>query len=79
MLVSSMRSTETTERARFRVDAHCWRCAATLEQALESTDGVVFASIDPRLGETIVVYDPDLITPRDLREAIEASGAGVNM
>lgn len=64
----------TLARATFRVEPHCRRCAATLEQALRTTDGVRLALVLPLSGETIVDYDPTLMTPRDLREAIEAAG-----
>lgn len=66
-------------RASFRVGSHCRKCAATLEQALRTTDGVRFALVFPESGETVVDYDPTLMTPRDLLEAIEAAGCRVEL
>jgi copper chaperone CopZ len=67
----------TIERASFRVESHCRQCAASLEEALRSTDGVRFALVLPVSGETVVDYDPTLMTPRDLQDAIEAGGSRV--
>lgn len=60
-------------RARFRVESHCRQCAASLEQALRTTDGVYFAAVLAVSGETVVDYDPALMSRRDLQEAIEAA------
>jgi copper chaperone CopZ len=73
-LQTASKAIETTERARFCVEAHCPRCAVTLEQALSTTDGVRRARVHPITGDTILDYDPALIRPNDLQEAIEAAG-----
>ena len=67
----------TTARASFRVDSHCRQCAATLEQALRTTDGVCFAVVLPVSSETVIDYDPTLLAPSDLQEAIEGAGCHV--
>ena len=66
-----------TERATFRVASHCRLCAVSLERALSTTDGIRFALVLPVSGETVVDYDPTVITAMDVHEAIEAAGFSV--
>lgn len=76
-LQTTRKAGDTAERVRFRVAVHCPQCAATLEQALSTTDGVHRTHVDPMSGDAILEYDPGLVTHRDLQEAIEAAGFDV--
>lgn len=61
-------------RSTFRVSSHCARCAHSLEQALRTTDGVALAAVLPRSRETVVDYDPNVVTAEDLLDAIRVAG-----
>ena len=73
-LQTTIQSSRRIARANFRVESHCRQCAATLEQALRTIDGVFFALVLPVSRETVIDYDPELMTPLDLEQAIEAGG-----
>jgi copper chaperone CopZ len=77
VVITQARLRRAIERARFELNVHCDRCAATLERTLGSTDGVLFVSVYPWSGETIVVFDGEVLSREDIRAAIEAGGVVV--
>ncbi len=52
----------------------CSFCVATITTALERTAGVKDASVNLAHEKTLVHYDPDLVTPRQLKETLVGLG-----
>jgi copper chaperone CopZ len=60
------------ERAVFRIDGLlCSLCAANVRRSLGRVEGVIEARVDLDAGIAQVDYDPDYVSTRDLKEAIE--------
>ncbi|EMA10141.1 Cu+-exporting ATPase [Haloarcula vallismortis] len=55
-------------------DMSCANCAATNEEALEGTAGVIEASVNYATDEAQVTYNPADVSRSDLDDAIEAAG-----
>ena len=54
----------------------CAACAAHVEKAANSLDGVDSAAVNLMLGTLVCSYDADKVTPQALISAVEASGYG---
>ncbi len=54
----------------------CANCAGTIQDALESLDGVAEATVNVATDEGSVEYDPEEVSLRELYEAIEDAGYG---
>ena len=54
----------------------CAACAAHVEKAANSLDGVDSASVNLMLGTLVCSYDADKVTPQAIISAVEASGYG---
>lgn len=56
----------------FKIDGmHCTSCSMNIDGELEDLDGVVSSNTSYAKSEAKVVYDPEKITPTQLKEAIE--------
>ena len=55
----------------------CAGCARRVEVALRALDGVAVADINPALERADVAYDPRVLGPARLVEAVQAAGFGV--
>lgn len=55
----------------------CASCADTIRESLVSLNGVKEASVNLATNKVTVVYDPDLLSFRDLKKAVEEAGYGV--
>jgi Cd2+/Zn2+-exporting ATPase len=68
-------STDSHEEVRLSVPGmDCASCAGTVGDALEGVSGVVARDTLPAAGRVIVTYDPGIVTPETVIEAIEAAG-----
>ena len=54
----------------------CAACAAHVEKAANSLDGVDSAAVNLMLGTLVCSYDADKVTPQAIISAVEASGYG---
>ena len=54
----------------------CAACAAHVEKAAHSLDGVDSAAVNLMLGTLVCTYDADKVTPQAIISAVEASGYG---
>ena len=54
----------------------CAACAAHVEKAANSLDGVDSAAVNLMLGTLVCSYDADKVTPQTIISAVEASGYG---
>ena len=54
----------------------CANCSTTVQDALESLDGVVAANANYATDEGTVEYDPETASLRDVYDAVEAAGYG---
>ncbi|MFL6335034.1 MAG: mercuric transporter MerT family protein [Pyrinomonadaceae bacterium] len=62
-------------RATFKVTGMtCASCETTIRLALERTPGVRSAAVSFVRGEAVVEYEPDTVTPKKLRDAINKTG-----
>jgi copper ion binding protein len=52
----------------------CQHCVRTVQETLESQDGVVRADVDLQGGRATVEYDAALVTPHDLAAAVLEEG-----
>ncbi|HEY4566248.1 MAG TPA: heavy metal-associated domain-containing protein, partial [Savagea sp.] len=52
----------------------CAACALTIEQALQSLDGVNEAIVHPTHETVTIDYDPTLVSFQMIREAVERAG-----
>jgi len=55
----------------------CANCSGTVQDALESLDGVTEADVNFATDEGSVTYDPERVSPGDIYDAVESSGYGV--
>ncbi len=55
-------------------DMSCGHCELSVQEALDELDGVESAEADHTKGEVELTYDPDRVTERELRGAIEEAG-----
>ncbi len=53
---------------------HCASCVVTIEEALQQTQGVLSATVNPATGQAHVVYLPGLVDRGGFTHAIEAAG-----
>jgi copper chaperone CopZ len=53
---------------------HCASCVALIEETLIEQSGVATASVDLDSARAVVVYDPALVGPDQLRAAIAEAG-----
>ncbi len=59
----------------FRIEGmHCASCVAAVEKALRRREGVSDAIVNLQTEQAKVVYDPELVSAADLRQAVEGSG-----
>jgi len=54
----------------------CANCSATIQDTLEALDGVASATANYATDEATVEYDPEVVTLRDLYDAIDSAGYG---
>jgi len=67
-----------TEKVSFRVTGMtCASCADNVRKSLVSLDGVGDAFVNLATDKVTVVYDPDLLSFKDLKGAVEKAGYGV--
>jgi Cu+-exporting ATPase len=57
----------------------CAACQANVQRALSATPGVRRAAVNLMTNEATVVYDPRLVSPPSLVEAVEATGYGSSL
>ncbi|WP_254538340.1 heavy metal translocating P-type ATPase [Halomarina litorea] len=55
----------------------CANCSSTVQDALEPLDGVHEANVNFATDEGSVEYDPDVVTLREIYDAVEEAGYGV--
>jgi len=56
---------------------HCASCVRRVEQALESTPGVISAAVNLATEKAAIAYDPTLVTPTALAEEVKNLGYNV--
>ncbi|QYZ78780.1 copper-translocating P-type ATPase [Methanofollis formosanus] len=56
---------------------HCATCAVTVEKALQETKGVSSASVNLGAEQASVEYDPSLVSPAEIEQAVAGAGYGV--
>jgi Cu+-exporting ATPase len=74
-----MRMADTTTLDLDVTGMTCAACQANVQRALQRQPGVADASVNLITGEARVVFDPALIQPRQLVEAIETVGYGAEI
>ncbi|WP_338738675.1 heavy metal translocating P-type ATPase [Haloplanus salilacus] len=68
----------TTRTARLDITGmSCANCSTTIQEALESLDGVAGATANFATDEGTVEYDPEAVSLREIHDAVEAAGYGV--
>jgi P-type Cu+ transporter len=55
----------------------CAGCAANVERALKSVNGVSSVAVDLKGGKAVVEYDPAKAGEKDLAKAVKNAGYGV--
>ncbi|MGH9204081.1 MAG: cation transporter, partial [Vicinamibacterales bacterium] len=64
-----------TERITLPVDGmSCAACQTTVQGALRATRGVTQAAVNLMTHEATIVYQPSLVTPDELVDAVNATG-----
>lgn len=58
---------------------HCNSCAMLIQMTVEDLPGVEDVKADAAAGTTQVTYDPDLLTPEQIAEAIRGAGYGAEV
>ncbi len=53
---------------------HCRSCSMMVDMTLDELDGVVESKTDLANGETVVTFDPDVVTVDALIDAIRGAG-----
>jgi Cu+-exporting ATPase len=53
---------------------HCTSCALTIDLDLEEVPGVHRATTNYAKSETVIDYNPDLVTPAQLKDLVAKSG-----
>jgi copper chaperone CopZ len=53
---------------------HCTSCSLSIDGALEDVEGVVSANTSYAKSQTVVQYDPTLVTPEQLADVIKQEG-----
>ena len=53
---------------------HCASCAVNIERALKKTKGISEANVNFALGVASVAYDPNLITPNEIKKIVSDLG-----
>lgn len=67
-----------TEKLQLKIGGmSCSFCVASITKALERTEGVTEASVNLAHEETLIRYDPDRVTPRQLKETLIDLGYSV--
>lgn len=56
------------------VGMHCVSCAVSIKQALDMLPGVVESSISYAGEEGVVTYDPEKVSPEDIKNTVESLG-----
>ncbi|WP_049984459.1 HAD-IC family P-type ATPase [Halorubrum sp. BV1] len=54
----------------------CANCSATIQDTLEALDGVASATANYATDEATIEYDPEVVTLREIYDAIESAGYG---
>ena len=52
----------------------CAGCANTIQEALESMEGIIEASVDLESDTASVTYNPNAVSTSDFKKAIEEAG-----
>ncbi len=69
---------DTTVETKFKVSGMtCASCSANVERILRKQSGVASASVNLPMEKASVTYDPALITPKQMEDAITGIGYGV--
>lgn len=69
---------DTTVETKFKVSGMtCASCSANVERILKKQPGVASASVNLPMEKASVTYDPSLITPKHMEDAIVGIGYGV--
>ena len=53
---------------------HCTSCALNIDGVLEETPGIYKSNTSYAKSETKVIYEPDKITPKDIKLIIKKTG-----
>ncbi|MDF1533089.1 MAG: heavy metal translocating P-type ATPase [Methanosarcinaceae archaeon] len=68
----------STVEAKFKVSGMtCASCSANVERILKKQPGVATASVNLPMEKASVIYDPALITPKQMEDAIVGIGYGI--
>ncbi len=71
----SINNPETLVQETFAVEGMtCGSCAGTVQRALSAVDGVSTATVDVGSASATVAYDPAVVRPADLKEAVAKAG-----
>jgi copper chaperone CopZ len=64
-----------TQETKLKVSGmHCAGCAANVEKALKSLQGVSTAKVDLSASQASVEYDPTKTNPKAMAEAVKKAG-----
>ncbi len=58
---------------------HCPSCSMLIKMSVEDLDGVSAADSDYRSGETVVTYDPQVVTIEEILAEITKAGYGAEV
>lgn len=63
------------EKVTFKIAGmHCSSCAMSIDSELEETKGVFSANTNFAKAETVVNYDPNLVSKEDITNVINSTG-----
>ncbi len=75
MMIAETEATGSTTRLTLPVEGmSCAGCSAAVQRRLDQLDGVVEASVNLATHRATVTYDPSLLGPGELAEAVRAAG-----
>jgi Cu2+-exporting ATPase len=70
-----METTKNTIKRTFPVlQMGCAACAARVENVLRKQNGVIEASVNFASAEALVEYNPTLVNPENIRQAVQDAG-----
>ena len=73
-------ATHTSEHVELPITGMtCAGCAAHVETALASAEGVTGWEVSYERAEAVVRYDPERATPEAIREAVASTGYGAQL
>ncbi len=73
-ITTSCFSQTKAEKVKIQTSAVCGMCKATIEKALNNTEGIKYAELDVASKVATVKYNPEVISEAQIKELITLSG-----